>query len=84
MLPFEFLYDLHRAWYGKTNPTGSVQARPSFVKDLKALVRSGAISGWNLVGDGKTTIRPGSRMNEAEPLIAEYDLKDWMDPRYMN
>ena len=84
LLPFEFLYDMYKAWYNRTNPTGSMQSRPSFVKDIKALVRSGDISGWTLVGDGNGKIRPGTKMSKPEPLIAEYDLKDWMNPNYKN
>lgn len=29
-----------------------------------------------------TSHKPANKMDCAEPLIAEYDLKDWMNPMY--
>lgn len=79
LLPFTFLYDLYKAWFAKTNPSGSPIGRNVFVQDLvNVIVKS---TSW-YCADKSAKIRTASRMNAAEPLIARFDLKDWMDQTY--
>lgn len=79
LLPFPFLYDLYKAWFAKTNPSGSPIGRNVFVQDLIAIV---AKSTTFHCADKSQKIRPASRMASPEPLIAVFDLKDWMNQSY--
>lgn len=82
LLPYKFLYDLYVVWY--RNISGgdrNVRGRPSFIKDVQRLVQE-QYPAWGFTD--KIPIRPGSRMDDAEPLIAEYDLKEWMEPKYIS
>lgn len=84
LLPFTFLYDLYKAWYPTVSPSGSPLSRHQFFTDLDAIVEGDP--DW--YGPGRDTagknkeIRPGSRMNVPETLIAEFDLKNWKNPTY--
>lgn len=79
LLPFPFLYDLYKAWFARSNPSGSPVGRNMFISDLLAIVRTSPV--W-YCGDKTAKIRPGTRMSQPEPLIAMYDLKDWMNSTY--
>lgn len=77
LLPTQFVYDLYLAWMKMTNPSGRPLAQKTFSRDLnKHMDRIGAP--WEYT----TGIRPGSRMNSPESLIAEYDLSSWLNPSY--
>lgn len=79
LLPFKFLYDLYTAWFKQNNPSGKPQGRNTFIADVIDLLPN--LPDWQCLGR-TTAIRPGSRMDVPEPLILEYDLKDWMNPVY--
>lgn len=79
ILPFSFLYDGYKAWFKKNSPSGQMQGKNTFITDLIAALPS--ISGWACPGRTKA-LRPGTKMDLPEPLILEYDLKDWMNPNY--
>lgn len=79
LLPFSFLYDLYKAWFVKTNPSGSPTGRNVFVNDLVGIVDKSTL--W-YCADKAAKIRPASRMSAPEPLIARFDLKDWMNQTY--
>lgn len=79
LLPFQFLHDLYRAWFAKTSPSGSPVGRNGFIKDV---VNIAAESGTWFCKDKNLNIRPGNRLSAPEPLVAEYDLKDWMNSTY--
>ena len=81
LLPFTFVYDLYVSWYHKNIPSGIPQARNTFLKDmLIALEKSDT---WECVDKSKTW-NPSGLMDRPEPLIAEYGLKDWMNPMFMS
>ena len=79
LLPFEFMFDLYKAWY-KENAGNekNLKGKPSFLKELKQLIES-SYPAWEVCS---TPVKPASRMNDAEPLIAEYHLEKWMNPLY--
>lgn len=77
LLPFTFLYDLYKSWFSKNVPSGTVPSRNMFIMDLLAAIKPE--DGWSCPGQ-KTKIWTGDRMKAAEPLILEYDLKDWRNP----
>jgi len=79
LLPFPFLYDLYKAWFAKTNPSGSPIGRNVFVQDLVTIVAKSTT--W-YCADKTAKIRTASRMSAPEPLIARFDLKDWMNQSY--
>lgn len=77
LIPNQFLYDLYKAWFSKNSPSGQVQGKNSFIKDVQNI----------LVGSSEWTITTGSvptrnLMDKPEQLIIEYDLKDWMNNIY--
>ena len=82
MLPTNFLYDLYKAWLEKTMPSSKPQGRNTFVKDLVTLVNANS-NNWECP-DPTAYIRPASRMSGAEPLIAEYALEEWYNPKVRN
>ncbi|KIA72681.1 prophage DNA primase [Arthrobacter sp. MWB30] len=79
LLPFQFLYDLYRAWFAQTSPSGSPVGRNIFNKDLLAIVRKSEI--W-YCADKEAKIRPARKLSKPEPLIVEYELKDWVNKSY--
>lgn len=78
-LPFSFLYDLYRAWFMQTNPSGKVQGRTTFISDVLNIISD--YPEWTCAGRD-VAVRPGKMMNTAEPLIAEYNLSNWMNENY--
>ena len=79
LLPYTFLYDIYKAWFKLTVPGGTVLGRNTFINDLnKALINHPV---WYPAPAG-TAVRPGTKMNAAEPLIFTYHLDQWMNPAY--
>lgn len=79
LLPFGFLYDLYKSWFKKNSPNGSIQGRNTFINDVCSII--GGIDGWYTQGP-KAYIKTADRMDEAELLIYEYGLTEWMNPNY--
>lgn len=78
LLPYQFLYDLYKAWFGKQYPRGKVVSYRKFIQNIKAAVNPDV---WICTDkDGK--VRSAGKMTECEPLIVQYDLSDWMNPGY--
>lgn len=46
LLPWQFLHDLYRHWARRNNPSGRVQSKQVFVKEVKALLPQHGI-GWS-------------------------------------
>jgi len=79
LLPFQFLYDLYRAWFTLNSPSGSPIGRNGFIKEVAVIAKKSNI--W-FCDDTRRQIRPGSRLSTPEPLIITYDLKGWMNKAY--
>ncbi len=79
LLPFTFLYDLYIAWFSRVNPSGSAIGRNRFIKDLLIVISASNI--W-YCADKSAKNRPGTKMNNPEPLIMKFNLKDWMNSTY--
>lgn len=79
MLPFTFLYDLYKAWYADVSPSGSPVSNKQFVTDIVAITRNDPA--W-YCPDKARQMRPGQMLAATELLIAEYDLKRWLNPNY--
>ena len=79
LLPYSFLYDLYKAWFKLNSPNGVMAGRNTFINDLqKGLVGNDL---WYPI-PGNISIRPGNKMNLAEPMIMEYGLSKWTNPSY--
>ncbi|WP_081416700.1 DNA primase family protein [Arthrobacter castelli] len=79
LLPFPFLYDHYKVWFAAVSPSGSPVSRQQFVTDLVSIIAED--ENWHCP-DKNRKIRPGSMMNTPEPLIGEYELKNWYSPTY--
>lgn len=79
LVPFTFLYDLYKSWHAKAYPSGSIQGKNTFIKDVLNLIRESDT--W-YCGNKSNKIRPEHRMDKPEPLIWDYKLEDWYNPNY--
>ena len=77
LLPFGLLYDLYKSWFKKNNPSGSIQSKTSFIDDI--IVIANQSSEW-ICGGRNYKMRIRGRMSCCEPLLEEYDLKNWQNP----
>ena len=81
LLPSGFLYDLFTSYYERVNPTGRVMSRQSFLAQLRVHLDTSG-SDWIDKTERNHKVRPGNRMDADEPLITEYNLKEWQDQTY--
>ena len=79
ILPFKFLYDVYKPWYTETMPSGKPQGRNNFIKDVQAIIQAGHFPDWVHVNQ---PLHPGHRMDTPEPLIMQYNVKDWANNGY--
>lgn len=79
LLPFGFLYDVYKAWFAKTNPSGKPLGKNKFIESLMPVINDSTI--W-YCRNKTASIRTGSKMDRPELLIAQYDLVDWKAPGY--
>jgi len=77
LVPFTFLYDLYKAWYVKNVGRNDSVGKQVFIKNLVNVLDEDSDF---VCEDKEKRYRTGTQMDKAEPLIAEYDLKDWMNP----
>lgn len=81
LVPFRFLYDLYRAWYAKNcGGKGEMKNKSTFKQEFLNLLKE--YPEWNCE-DPSASHKTGQKMDKAEPLIAEYDLQEWMNPNAM-
>ena len=79
LVPFTFLYSLYRAWFDKYIPSGSPQARNTFIKDLLIALKDNDT--WEC-SDKNAKVASANRMDKPEWLIDEYKLEDWYSQTY--
>ncbi|QWF85716.1 DNA primase family protein [Amycolatopsis sp. CA-230715] len=79
LAPFTFLYDLYKSWFADVSPSGSPVSHKQFITDLVAIVQADPL--WHCP-DKNRKIRPGQMLSKPETLIAEYELRKWMNPHY--
>lgn len=63
----------------KNNPHGIPQSKKTFTDDIFNASKQSKI--WSC-DDKRKTVRSKDRMDKPEPLIVQYDLRDWMNPDY--
>ncbi len=72
LLPFDFLYELYKKWFQESNPSGGVEGRQNFIKNIR-----NAVSGdpdWAATDKPMATAQ---RMNGPERLICRYNVEKW-------
>lgn len=69
LVPFQFLYDLYKAWCKINAPSGKLQSRVTFIKDIKEILKCN--QEWKTTS---SSVPVGSNVNKFEQLIAEYNL----------
>lgn len=74
-LPFEFLNDLYKAWSSRYNPSGTLQGRNTFQKEIRNVAKCSTM--WYPAPD---RFRTKHMMDAPEPMIVEFNLTDWMNP----
>lgn len=79
LLPFNFLYDLYRAWFIRNVPNGKAISKFGFTSELKDIFLGQTVSTFTYEAKQERT---GHRMDKPEPLILDYHLSDWMNPGY--
>ncbi len=79
LLPTAFLYELFLGWFRATHPSGTPLNRNDFSSHLLEVL--GGNAQW-IYTDPQKKHRPGTHMNEPEPLVAEYQLTNWMNSHY--
>ena len=79
LLPFDFLYDLYRAWFIRNVPNGKAISKHAFNSELKDIFTGTNVSDFTYRGKQEYT---GQKMNQPEMLINTYNLRNWMDPSY--
>lgn len=77
LLPFTFLFDLYKAWYGQFYPSGKPLGHTKFCSEIRNAIRNDSM--WEAKD---YPIVPGSKLDKGERLVGEYDLKAWMDGTY--
>lgn len=75
LLPCKFLYDLYRHWFQRNQPSGRMLGRNAFYESIEGLAEE---QGWQL----QERVRSTGRMDFPEPLILEYEVKEWMNKTY--
>lgn len=80
LLPFTMLYDAYKSWFKQNAPSGTIQNRTSFVTDLIAAVQDNPE--WECA-DRRRQFRGANRMSCFEPMLELYDLKNWMNPKFL-
>ena len=83
LMPFSLLHDLYSNWLKRRYPG----ILPCSKTKLTPIVESLAVDfGWASAGRGKDgqrkVMRPGKRMCGPEPLILEFECKDWYNPKF--
>lgn len=81
LVPSTFLYDLYKESYTRWHPSGKAMGRNEFLKELKDYVKN---NHNNCEFEWTTSTRSAGRMDCGEPLIMEYNLRDYMNQRYLN
>lgn len=79
LLPTAFLYQLFVAWFRDTHPSGIPVNRNEFATQLMEILSDSTV--WDF-RDTQKKHRPSTHMITPEPLIAQYDLKEWQNPSY--
>ena len=79
-IPFGFAYSCYKAWFRMNSPSGAVQGRNTFIRDLSAVAK--ALGGYEVYDKHHAIHWEQTNCYLPEPLILTFDLKEWMMPGY--
>lgn len=79
LLPREFLYDLFKGWVKKNIPNCHIKGKRNFMDELADIVMED--NDWQYTGSNQVRVTKDMLITP-EPLIASYNLEDWMNPNY--
>ena len=77
LLPYQFLYDLYRAWFNENLPSGKPVSKQTFGLQCKQIYHNSNEYEWH-----ETGIPTRNLMDEDEWLIDEFNLTGWMNNGY--
>lgn len=83
IVPFQFLYELYTAWSKRMNPSGQLLSIATFKDEMLNLIKS-VDYGWYCNDKMKVVWVSKKDRTTPEPLIAEYNLVNWMNPSAKN
>ena len=79
LLPFDFIYDLYKAWYQECNPSGRPEGKNTMKRELTQLILSDPdLSAVWYIPDNAVYTR--QTISCPEPLLLRYDLENWVNP----
>ena len=70
---------MYQKWFKKNNPSGTPQNKSTFTNDIIGITNKS--DEWACQG-GRVQLRIGNKMSCCEPLLDEFDLKEWQNPKY--
>lgn len=76
LLPFDMLYEAYTKWFKDNNPSGIIQGKSSFKKEI-ATIADNSIE-WKCP-NRNSNVRTCDKMSVYEPLVIKYDLTDWQN-----
>lgn len=74
LVPRQFLYDLFRKWFERTNPSGTVIGQRTFFDNLSPIVEMDGDWDAHITSDSSNIRVNSTNMADDEPLITEYGL----------
>lgn len=81
-VPFQFLYELYKAWYVRNVSDNQSVSKPVFQKSFLAILTENNSTYKDVWVCDKGQVRPKNMMDKPEWLIDKYDLKNWYNPLY--
>lgn len=79
LIPWEFLYDLYKAWMKRNAPSAYPQTKKAFIRKVKDILESDYPE---FKCDDNPHRVTSDNMADPETLIAEYGLTGWANPYY--
>lgn len=78
ILSWQFLHDLYRHWFQRNIPSGRPESRKALIADIKRLLPEW--HEWSYTDN--PVFVPDEMRAQPEPLIAEYEVTEWMNKAY--
>lgn len=75
LVPVKFAYEVYKGWSAEMRPEGRVLAFTDFNERLRNAVAD-TPHGW-VAEPADKQVRAGSRMTSSEPLVGQYQIKNW-------
>lgn len=80
MLPFAMLYDAYQVWFRQNSPSGTIQSKRAFNRDLAEIMRGDDT--WDCMDKVVKEDTNATHMSCHEPILKEFNLTAWMNKYY--